>query len=238
MWNNRLTNNKAFSLVEIMFVVAIIALLSVSWVSYFNTFVDIKRLDTDMFFIKNNLDLLDFKVKNKEIYDYEAAFSWSNNYVLYKLNQTIKKLDTKLILDNSSKNFTLSTNFTSTWAWDIRIYWWNKLIHNKILNQINTFTGKMDNYQNYEIKSKLETGNDLLGVFYYNEESLSNTWFITNFIEANTKPDKTWTKSNNFVIKNINSRHFFYSWSTSWQTDEVYLFFEKSWVEKSIKIIK
>jgi hypothetical protein len=38
-------------------------------------------------------------------------------------------------------------------------------------------------------------------------------------------------------LKNINSKLQFYSWTTLWDAKEVYLFFEKGWLEKSIKII-
>lgn len=236
MINKVKTKNSAFSLVEIMFVIWIIAFLSVSGVNYFNNFVDTKRLDTEIFLINNNLESLNSKIKNKEVYDYEVNFSWSKDYLSYKLNQTIKKLDTKLVIDKNTKNYTMSSNFTNTWAWNIKIYSNNKKTFEKLLNQKDSFTWKIDLYQNYDIKSYFETGEDLFWIFYYSEDNLSNSWVTTNFIEA--KNDKTGLTSKDFLLKNINSKLSFYSWNTLWDTKDVYLFFEKAWLEKSIKISK
>jgi type II secretory pathway pseudopilin PulG len=110
MNNKNLTIKKAFSLVEIMFVISIITFLSVSSVTYFNNFVDSKRIEKDTDFINNSIENLNYKVKNRECYDYEIIFSINNDYLTYKLNQTIKKTETNLIIDKNLKSFTMSTN--------------------------------------------------------------------------------------------------------------------------------
>gem|GEM_PF-6246188 len=66
---------KAFTFIEILFVITIISFLSVSAVMYFHNFIDIKKLDSDLYMLKSSIEEFDIKVKNKEIYDYELSFT-------------------------------------------------------------------------------------------------------------------------------------------------------------------
>ena len=236
MKNNYFTSKKAFSFVEIMFVVAIIAFLSVSGVNYFNGFVDSKRIETELSLVNNKLEILNTKVKNREIYDYEVIFSWSKDFLMYKLNQSTNKSNTILNIDKNTKNYTMSSSLSNTWTWEIKIYNENKKIFEKVIDQRSTFTWKMDSYQSYDIKSKFDIWDDLIWIFYYSEDNLNSSGVTTNFIEANTKSDKMGLKTSNFTLKKFNSKNNFYSWNTLWDTKEAYLFFEKAWLEKSIKI--
>ncbi len=229
--------NKAFTFVEILFVVTIISLLSISSVNYFNSFIDSKRVEKDLSFVESKIIQLNKKVKDKEIYDYEMSFSWSKDYLYYKTNQIIKKTELILNLDSITKSFTMTTNPTNSWYLNIFLYINNKLKHKIFTEQTKAFTWKMDLAQSYEIKTKLVWEEIDLGIFYFSEDNLDNSWATTNFIQANTKADKIWwLSSSDFKIKNINSKVQFYSWTTLWDSKEVYLFFEKWWLEKSIKI--
>jgi len=230
--------NKAFTFVEILFVVMIIFLLSISWVNYFNSFIDSKRIEKDLSFVETKIKDLNKKVKDNEIYDYEMIFSWSKNYLSYKTNQIIKKAELILNLDWITKSFTMTTNQTNSWSWHIFLYVNNKLKNELLIDQTKSFTWKIDLAQSYDIKTSLVWQKFDLGVFYFSEDNSDNLVVFTNFIEANTKVDKTWLSSNNFTLKNVNSKLKFYSWTTLWDTKEVYLFFEKGWLEKSIKIGK
>lgn len=230
-------NSNAFTLVEIMFVVAIIAFLSVSWVNYFNGFVDSKRIETELYVISDKIELLNNKVRNKEIYDYSIIFSWSKDYLIYNLNQTVKDSNTNLFIDNNTKDFSIKPIWlTGSWVWEIKTYKEIKLLSKKVLDQWEIFTGSMADYQSYDIISTFESWEDLLWIMYYSEDNLNSSWITTNFLEANTKSDKSGLSTKNFVLKDINSKKIFYSWNTLWDNKEVYLFFEKAWVEKSIKI--
>lgn len=227
---------KAFSIVEIMFVIAIITFLSASSVNYFNKFVDKSKLDKDLFFINNNIEKFNNKVNNKECYDYEIIFSKDKEFLTYSLNQTLKKSDTKLVIDKATKSFTMSTSLTNTWFWEIKIYSDNKKLLETVHNQINPFTWTMWAYQDYYIKSKTWSGEDILWILYFSEDNLTDSWIPTSFVEASTNIDKTGLRTNNIVLKNINKKISFYSWTTLWDTKEIYLFFEKGWYEDSIKI--
>jgi hypothetical protein len=130
----------------------------------------------------------------------------------------------------------MTTTQTSSWYWNISLYVDNKLNDEIFTEQTNVFTWKMDYAQSYDIKTKLVWQEFNLGVFYFSEDNLDDSWVFTNFIQANTKPDKTWSSSINFVLKNVNSKLQFYSWTTLWDSKEAYLFFEKWWFEKSIKV--
>lgn len=224
----------AFTFIEVLFVITIISFLSVSAISYFNNFVDTKKLDTDLYMIRDSIDKLDLKVKNKEIYDYEINFSGSN--YLYKLNQSVNPIKTIFSIDEITKEFTMTSGLTYTWSWDIKIYNEEKLLSKKTLDLKETFTWKMDLYNSYDVKSIPDLYNDFFWIYLFSEDNLDTTWITTDFLWVNTKSDKSWSWTQNFTLKNINNKLQFYSWSSFWNVQDIYLFFWKAWVEKSIKI--
>jgi len=229
-------NSNAFTLVEIMFVIAIITFLSVSGVNYFNTFINEKKIETDNFIIDNKLRELDLKIKNKEIYDYEASFSWEKDYLLYKFNQSTREANSTLSIDKLTKSFVLSLNLTETWSWEIKVFNKNKFLYSRLIDQSKNFTGYLNKHQSYDFISDFSIWQENLWILYFSEENLNSSWLTTNFIEANTEPDKSWLKTNDFILKNINSKKYFYSGSFLLNNKEIYLFFEKGWYEKSIKL--
>ncbi|NDK07723.1 hypothetical protein EOM39_00580 [Candidatus Gracilibacteria bacterium] len=229
-------NSKAFTLVEIMFVVAIITFLSVSGISYFNSFIDEKKVATDNFLIENKLNELDLKVNNREAYDYEASFSGAKDYFLYKYDQSIKAANSTLTIDKTTKSFVLSLNLTATGSWEIKVFNNNKFLYGKLMDQSKTYTGYLNKYQSYDFKTTYNLGQNNVGIFYFSKDNLSASGLTTNFIEANTELDKSGLKTSEFTLKNINSKKSFYSGNTLWDNKEVYLFFEKGGYEKSIKI--
>nr|MDD3720183.1 type II secretion system protein [Candidatus Gracilibacteria bacterium] len=234
--NKNLVYNKAFTLIEILFVITIISFISVASISYFRNFVDSKKLDGDIFLIKSSFDNLENKVKNKEIYDYEISFS-GRLYDLYKQNQIVNSYNTNFELNEDSKIFSMNTTLTYTGAWNIKIYSGDKIINNIVLNQSGTvFTGVMDLYKNYEVKSYVNSLENIFGINFFSEDNLNSSGITTNFTEANTKEDKSGLRTQNLIIKNINNKIEFYSGSSLWDTPNVYLFFEKAGLEKSIKI--
>lgn len=229
---------KAFTLIEIMLVVAIISFLTVSWISYFNNFVDEKKIETNNLIIENKINDLNQKVKNKEILDYKAIFLNTREYLLYRYNQTTKTASSTINIDKTIKSFTLSLNLTDTGSWEVKLYNDNKFLNSKLIDQKWIYTGFLDQYQNYYFDSKFTLWQDNLWIMYFSEDNLTNSWIETSFIQANTKQDKTWLKTTDFRLENINWNIKFYSGTLLWDTKEVYLFFEKGWFEKSIKISK
>lgn len=233
---NKILNSWGFTMIEILFVITIISFLSVTSITYFHNFVDSKKIDADIYLIKSSIDDLDNRVKNKEVYDYEIDFSWSL-YYLYKYNQLINTQNTNFIIDEGTKSFTMSTNLTYTWAWNVKIYSWDKILSDIVLNQSWTvFTWVMDLYKDYKVKSYMDTWENLFWINFFSEDNLDSSWITTNFVEANTKSDKSWLRATNFVVKNKNNKIEFYSWSVLWSQPNIYLFFEKAGLEKSLKL--
>lgn len=228
----------AFTLIEIMLVVAIISFLTVSWISYFNNFVDEKKIETNNLIIESKINELNQKVKNKEILDYKALFIDTKDYLLYRYNQTIKAVSSTISIDKTTRSFTLSLNLTDTWSWEVKLYKDNKFLNSKLIDQRDAYTGFLNQYQNYYFDSNFTLWQDNIWIMYFSEDNLTNSWIETSFTQANTKQDKSWLKTTDFILENINWNLKFYSWSLQWDTKEVYLFFEKWWFEKSIKISK
>jgi len=69
---------KAFTLVELIIVIAIITLISSSSVFYFLDFVKNQEINQRVQLIEDNLKKLDKDIKKYNIFDYELAFNTSN----------------------------------------------------------------------------------------------------------------------------------------------------------------
>jgi hypothetical protein len=92
----------------------------------------------------------------------------------------------------------------------------------------------------YKVKSTLswETLNEIL-INYYSPENVNiKQNNLLDLININTKKDKSWTEYNSLIIKNIWWVKTFYNNWTNLSINNIYLFFENNWKEKSLKISK
>ncbi len=233
--------DKAFTLIELLVVIAIITLLSSAWIFYFLDFVKEQEISQKLYIIDDNLEELDKKVKDYNIFDYELLFNtsntWSKLYVAY-----INNFDTnrqKINITNSTWNWVITTD-PNTGSWIIKIYKNEKLFLNNEINRINNFLFNFNETPNYKITWTLswEILNDIM-LNYFSEDNLklekNNN---LELIGINTSENKTWFSYNNLRITNIWWIKKFYYNSTEIISNDIFLFFENNWKEKFIKIEK
>jgi len=93
---------EAFSLIELIIVISIIAIISSSGMIYFNNFTDKLKINHTLSEIKSDLDSLDNKISNREIFDYELYFE--KNKLYYLNSENIFDLDVSLKFNNLDLN--------------------------------------------------------------------------------------------------------------------------------------
>lgn len=226
----------AFTLVELIVVISIITLLTTSSVFYFFDFVKEQEISQKLTLIEDNLKDLDKKVKKYEIFDYELHFNTSNSwsYITYINNFDLKYNQT---INLNSWTWTVILSWASSWTWIIKLYKKQKLFLNKERQWNNSNYLDLSNELYYKIAWSFsgEILNDI-HLNYFSEENLypeNNDSFVLIWIYDNE--NKT-NDINPLIIRNI-----WWKKEITWNSidmNEVYLFFENSWIEKFIKITK
>ncbi|MDD3302513.1 MAG: type II secretion system protein [Candidatus Gracilibacteria bacterium] len=231
-----INKKEAFTIIELIFVISILIFLSFSSLFYFNSFSERKKIDLDVGnFYENYLELGN-SIKNKENSDYVLILS--DLYYYYYLNSYFNGMIPLFSYDVNSKLFSIDSGLSFTGTSVVSIFSNEKLLKKESLVFPQVLTGALANYVNYNFFVKNIVGETSIGLKYYSEDNLDLSGITTNFIQANTKIDKSGLSTKNLIIKNINNKIKFYSGTTLWDFDNVYLVFEKAGVEKILEIGK
>jgi prepilin-type N-terminal cleavage/methylation domain-containing protein len=232
---------KAFTLIELIIVIAIITLISSAWIFYFLDFIKEQEISQKLYIIEDDLEKLDKNVKDYNIFDYELLFNtsntWSKLYVTYINNFDTKQQ--KINITTSSWSWVITT-YPNTGSWIIKIYKNEKLFLNNEINRINNFSFSFNETPNYKITWTLswEILNDI-HINYFSEDNImlkknNNLVLASIYIAEN----KSWSSYNYLKITNIWWIKKFYNNTTEIISDEIFLFFDNNWKEKFIKIEK
>lgn len=232
--------NTWFTLIELLVVTSILILVSVSWVFYFNSFVNSYSLKSELSLLKDSFDELDNKVKSKEIYDYELYLSalslLTYNYQNLFDNDYIQAFNS---IDLNSWSWYLSLKPHSWWEiWQLDLYADNIFLEQGFLDSWDTFSYNFINNQNYKLTWYFSWSllNDI-NINYFSETNLDKE--KQDFLELlyiNTQEDKLGDSISNLIIKNIWwKKELIWDWTNY---DELYLFFERAWYSETLKISK
>lgn len=224
----------AFTMIELLVVVSIISIISITSINWFFNFLQDKELKTKTITILNYIWELDKKIKNNSIYDYDIRFSSSINdaYIAY---ENIYDNESLVTLNYYNNTWSLILSWLNWEMWNLLIYKWIKL-NTKVDLITNNYAINIENEYDYKFLSVLSwstnnTNLNSIDLIKFDKES--------NKLKLN-KISKSiwWTDIWNLEIKNIWwKKEFYNSWSVLNQ-NEVYLYFENTWLENYLKITK
>lgn len=236
---------KGFTLVELLVVITIMTLVSIWWIWYFWWFLSKQELNSDLQVFSNTIRELDYKVKSKEIFDYELHLEINNTgsllYTYYE-NYYDTKYNQLIDIDFNTWSWIISTN--NWWElafpliWQTKVYSNWKLLKEEVLSWTWYYNYDFNIYDNYNITWYLSW--EILNttsINYFSPKNLDKV--INNFIEL------SWiywdeNKNNTYswvIIKNINNKKFFVDSSNNHSiSTDLYLFFERNSEENFIKL--
>lgn len=231
----------AFTLVELIMVMAIISIVSVFSFSYFWDFSSKQAINEDLSNINTSIKKFDIDVRNMKIYDYKMIFSsWSFYYTTYTnyQNQDYRQI---FDFDKNTYSGTLSAtwNFVYTWAnFNYSIYSDTKKILTNNMPITSKYTFLLSDEKNWQINSSISGAivNDIYLNFYSQENTsidsnLSSKLILDKIYKGS---DKTWELSQ-LIIENINNKKFIKD-QNGQIIDKAFLFFERAWKEISLEI--
>jgi len=232
-------NRRAFTLIELLIVITIIILVTSGWVMYFFKQISSMKLTWEIQKVVDIIDNLDAQVRSRKILDYSFIIDTSKNQRWFNYTTNILGLNSIQELDFHSENWTgtLSTTSTSTWSYVFRIYSWVKFESEQIIDSTDTIIKSFLNNQEYKISATLSWTilNDMY-INYYSEDNIDMNW--ENYLKLIAIKNKAWTTS--YTSVNISNLNWKKSIIPDWWTEvnEVYLYFEREWIQKFIEIKK
>lgn len=224
-------NKFGFTFVELLVVVAIIIIMTWFWVMSF-----FKNQSESLFYqevqsVNQLISNYDFNIW-KTITDYEINFYEKKDfYVVYENN--LYKSYTQLVSFNSN-TWTISNNSNTTWSYTLKIYENNKLKTTQILSSTWSFVYDFSWQANYTIEWDVNwtTLNKIsINKFWKNNDFWQYSSINLIKIENNSNT-YSWAKLSNNISKD---KKLFVN---SLPVVDFNLYFEKSWLEKSLTIKK
>ena len=232
----------AFTLIELLIVISIMIITSISCVFYFSDFVENQGLKQRLFIISDDLNSLDEEIFYYNIYDYELTLDTTGNknlwYIVYKnLFDLIKISKMNLDFDTWIWTWFLENGIASD-LWKYKIFKKEKLFLEESWSWNKEYI--FDSLHNSKITWTLTwiVLNDLI-INYFTEKNFSQKeWDFVKLVSINTKKDKTWTWYTNLTIRNIWGNKVFKKNGVEINTEKIFLFFEIAWKQDFIKIIR
>jgi len=196
-------NKKAFSFVEILVAILIIAILMYNWISYFWDFVDKSLMVNKLDKIKNLIEIENEKIENKEIFDYKIEFFQNKNYFI--IYENIVWNDINIVFDGINNFWTGSFSFSwaNSWTWIIKYYKSYKFQKKEILDYNETFTWDLSEKIDYKITwtfSGKTLNNIIFDYFNYKEnQDINYIWTNKQLINILGKKnyDSVWIEFEN-----------------------------------------
>ncbi len=232
--------NLAFTLIELLIVVGIIAIITGTGVFYWFKQLTTIELSAKTQKIIDIIDNLDSQVHSKEIIDYKIMLDINKHeyWFDYTINTLWLGYVQQLDFDSSLGSWTISsTQLWGTWSFAIKSYEWIKYIWEDVIQAWGILQKMYTAWEDYTITSTLswQTLNDIF-VSYYDIDnlgeddgnkleliSITEEWANTNYSPIIIE-NKNWIKS---LILN------------DWTLIESFAMkFEKKWAEHTIIITK
>ncbi len=213
---------KAFSFVELIVVVAILAIITASSTMYFWNTIDKLNINNAISNIEFQIQALDNKVSSREIFDYEINFFKDKNY--YVIYENIFDNNYKLKLDSFNEsnkiwNFKIISWYNSN-TWAIKFYKWYKFIKQDQKTWDQIFTWSFSEITNYKLTWSYSW--TILNKIYFN---YFNNNLILKQINTNNSSNLGSVKIQNILWKKI--------FNNDVSTNKIDLYFENnSWTWK------
>lgn len=233
--------NKAFSLIELVVVVSIIAVVWISSVSNFWLFSDSQNMQNQVSDFSSHLQELDKDIEQKNIFDYSLNLKKWNLYFVVSKNEEFSYYKANIDIDNNSLTWVLSISWiTSTWTnWDFDLSYSDFQNDTMTLDALDKYTYNFANNSSFIIDSYISWKMiNSLKILYFSEKNMDLSEKSSNKVylsDINTKANKTWSSLSSIFIQNINNKKFIKNKSEQ-IIDKVYLFFGTWWKEISLEI--
>ncbi len=220
----------AFTLVEIIVSITIIALISASWVFYFHDFIWKQEIAIHINDFQNNISKLNNDVKNHNIFDYVINFDKNSHWYTISKNNIWSDYLQNVQFDTINNNWSVSILPSINNIWEIKIYSWNKKIDQVTRNWTDIINIDIDKDTIINWFLSWSTLNTVSFNFLNNiDYSKTKNIYILDIL------DSSMVSYNSLSIENINWKIKYLNNSTE-LTKPMIILFEKNWIEDRLEL--
>lgn len=228
-------SKRAFTFIEIIVVVSIMAVVSVSSVFYFDRFIQSQTTKSVITSFSSEIDFLDSQIQQGKIYDYEISLG-VGKFFTYSFDNYKKERAYFFNTDYSSWRIDLKTNITNpSTGWSLRIYGNEKIQEIKDIKAIDT-TNTLLKYKKNTFTSSFSwsTWNTLVSEYYSQDNLFLGEEKNITLSSINTQQDKLGQSFTWIILKNKDSKKEIF-WSGT-KLETVFLFFKRGEFETYLEI--
>lgn len=224
----------AFTLIEILVSITIISIVSITTLNWFLNFLEENTIKLKTSNIINNIENLDKKIQNKEIFDYEIVFdkNFTNSWYIIYENIAWEETRQEVVDIDNSNDIKIWIKWSSGNNWYANVYKEHKISIAK--NVINTeYSFDLENWYDYNIYWTLSwTTNKILNNIRVKQIDKEENEIIISKITKTL----SWSNINNISLQNINwNKQITNSWNI---IPNAFIYFDKNWVQSFIEITK
>jgi prepilin-type N-terminal cleavage/methylation domain-containing protein len=222
--------NKAFTFVEIIVTITIIALISSSWVFYFHDFIWKQEISIHINNFQNKISELNNDVKKHNTFDYIINFDKNSHWYTISENNIWTDYLQDVQFDTISNNWSVSVLPATNDIWEIKIYSWNKKIDEITRNWTDVINIDINKDTKINWVLSWSTLNNISFNFFNNiDYSKTKNIYILDIL------DNTMTSYNSLTIENINW-NIRYLHNSNELTKPIIILFEKNWIEDRLEL--
>jgi len=219
---------QAFTFIELVVSITIIAIISFSGVFYFNDFIWRQEISIYVNNFEQNIKELNNNVKKQEIFDYTLELHKNSAWFTISKNNIWWNHLQNYIFDTQNKTWNITIQPSTSEIWEIKIYDWIKKINQLTKNWLESLELNINN--NTTILSSLSWSQLNTVIFQYlNNQNINESVTILDIL------DNSMTSYDSLIIENISWKiKYIYNWSEL--STPIIILFDKNWIEDKLEL--
>lgn len=223
-----MNKTEAFTFIELIVSVTIMAIIWTSGMFYFHEFIWKKELLTHINSFENAIWELDYQVKKQDIFDYQLELEKNTFWYTISKNNIWTDFTQEAVFDSLNNSWSINIIENSSEIWEIKIYQSWKKADQITRNWSDSIS--IDVQKNTEIVSSLSWSKlNTLSLNYF-ENNNEKTFFILDILDNNM------TSYDSLTIRNINGKKTYLHESSQVNSLPIILLFEQNWIEEKLEL--
>ena len=223
-----MNKTKAFTFIELIVSVTIMAIIWTSGMFYFHEFIWKKELLTHLNSFENVIWDLDYQVKKQNIFDYQLKLEKNTFWYTISQNNIWTDFTQEAIFDSLNNSWSINITENSNEIWELKVYQWWKKIEQLTRNWSDNISIELE--ENTTITSSLSWSKlNTLSFIYFTQEKDDN-FVILDILDNNM------TSYDSLTIRNISGKKSYLYESSQINNLPIILLFEQNWIEERLEL--
>jgi prepilin-type N-terminal cleavage/methylation domain-containing protein len=223
-----MNKTKAFTFIELIVSVTIMAIIWTSGMFYFHEFIWKKELLTHLNSFENVIWDLDYQVKKQNIFDYQLKLEKNTIWYTISQNNIWTDFTQEAVFDSLNNSWSINIIEDSNEIWELKVYQWWKKIEQLTRNWSDNISIELE--ENTTITSSLSWSRLNTLSFNYFTQDEDDNFVILDILDNNM------TSYDSLTIRNISGKKSYLDESSQINNLPIILLFEQNWIEERLEL--